>query len=232
MLKKGPTKSPKSNNDLSEYSRLSIRFREAAASGKKYLILELLTQVLKRDQFGIDIKIAFDLAAKGGHLPVLKLLYKYLQPKSTAMSGLFEAARFGRILTVKWLLKQSDFNFENNLVRRDPKIAWDEALSTAIGIAATNQHWATMLELMLHAKQYVKDRFPDPSNVIKTDDCGLDGCHVKHSQDNMDVLLIQSFDNLRLSSVYIPSSCHIPKPVIGKANIENELTRHKPRSHS
>jgi hypothetical protein len=215
MLTSAHKKVKEANRDV---SNLSDRFRRAAFDGNRSLVCKLFPIVTNKDKFGIDVKIAFDLASGQGHLSVVKYLYHRLDPKSSAMSGLFEAARGGMILTVKWLLAQPDFTYPDTLpLNRDPKAAWQEGLSTAIKIAATNQHWGTMLELMLHANQYIKDRIQTQTRHAK---CGLSACEIKHDQEKQDLLLIHAFDNLSVSTVYIPSSSHIPKPLLRKMDPE------------
>lgn len=216
MLTSAHKKVKKANKDV---SNLSERFRQAAFDGNRSLVCKLFPIVTNKDKFGIDVKIAFDLASGQGHLSVVKYLYHRLDPKSAAMSGLFEAARRGMILTVKWLLAQPDFTYPDTLpLKRDPKVAWQEGLSTAIKIAASNEHWGTMLELMLHANQYIKDRIQAQAGPHAK--CGLNECEIKHDQEKQDLLLIQAFDNLSVSTVYIPSSSHIPKPLLKNMNSE------------
>lgn len=216
MLTSAPRNVKKANKD---FSKLSERFRQAALSGNRSLVSKLFPNVVRKDIFGIDVKIAFDLAAGQGHLSVVKYLYHRLDPKSAAMSGLFEAAREGRILTVKWLLAQPDFTYPDKLpLNRDPKAAWQENISTAISIAATNEHWGTMLELMLHANFYIKDRIPAATRL--NTECELESCKMNHDKEKQDLLLIQSFNHLNISTVYIPSSSHIPKPLLRNINSE------------
>lgn len=245
MSHSGPRKkpAPQSVDWYWSLGKTSKEFRQAASEGKLSEIKKLMPELRAKDEekLEIDLKVAFDEAAHGGHLEVVKYLYNFIHPKTLLMSGLYEAARNGRIFTVRWLLSLPDFEFENwakMTIEQNPliiggiinkhqqteklKALWKDAMTAAVKVAASNQHWGTMLELMSKTKTHIQERQANKKNV---DGCELSGCdEYEETKD-----LLRLFSEMRCTEVYIPSSSGIPKALFDKESIENELGKSKPK---
>lgn len=191
---------PKKNHTDNQYDpKVSALFRSAAEQGDVGKVQSYLRQAKQNDEFNIDVKVSFDLAAMHGHLNIVRFLFGHLSSPNDAISGLFEACRYGQFLTAQWILDRKSLNLTQ------------DTLMVALRTAGLNQHWSIMQFIMHKIGLYIESR----TNSTAPD----------FDQLTMRSLLQSN----TAQAVKVPSQCIIPQPIMdeGRSNLRYCVPAHK-----